>query len=67
MLDIKGADKIILSMCRCSIVLLAVQVTYQPQTQAFTAEQLDGIAKKLIAVALKATGATLLASPHTSG
>jgi phenylalanyl-tRNA synthetase beta chain len=40
-------------------VSLAVQVTYQPQMQAFTAEQLDGIAQKVIAAALKATGATL--------
>jgi phenylalanyl-tRNA synthetase beta chain len=40
-------------------VSLAVQVTYQPQTQAFTAEQLDGIAQKVIAAALKATGAIL--------
>jgi phenylalanyl-tRNA synthetase beta chain len=40
-------------------VSLAVQVTYQPQAQAFTAEQLDGMAQKVIAAALKATGATL--------
>ncbi len=40
-------------------VSLAVQVTLQPHTQAFTAEQLDAIAQKVIAAALKATGATL--------
>jgi phenylalanyl-tRNA synthetase beta chain len=40
-------------------VSLAVQVTYQPQTQAFTAEQLDGMAQKVIAAAFKATNATL--------
>jgi phenylalanyl-tRNA synthetase beta chain len=40
-------------------VSLAVQVTYQPQIQAFTAEQLDTIAQKIIAAAIKATGAVL--------
>jgi phenylalanyl-tRNA synthetase beta chain len=40
-------------------VSLAVQVTLQPHIQAFTAEQLDMIAEKVIAAALKATGATL--------
>jgi phenylalanyl-tRNA synthetase beta chain len=40
-------------------VSLALQVTLQPQVQAFTAEQLEAIAQKVIASALKATGATL--------
>jgi phenylalanyl-tRNA synthetase beta chain len=40
-------------------VSLAVQITYQPQTSAFTAEQLDALAQKVIAAALKATGAVL--------
>jgi phenylalanyl-tRNA synthetase beta chain len=40
-------------------VSLAVQVTMQPQAQAFTAEQLETIANKVIAAAMKAADATL--------
>ncbi len=40
-------------------VSLAAQVSLQPKAQAFTAEQIDIIAEKIIAAAMKAIGAVL--------
>ena len=42
-------------------VSLAVEVTLQPKAQAFTAPELEAIAVKIVAAALKATGAALRA------
>jgi phenylalanyl-tRNA synthetase beta chain len=58
-IDVSLFDRFVGPGVEAGHVSLAVQVTYQPQAQAFTAEQLDAIAQKVIAAAVKATGAAL--------